>query len=151
MTQIRQDVLEMPLDHTSYLDDRFEAAPTYPPKPLPEEPTGRAFVAVGPKPGEQLFRCPGSGDFQAALPQHGKTGGLLRAEVLGIEQPELARSAQSGIALRQQFLVLLAANFVDSLIQMAGDVKLIVNDLCVRRSLRRRLDRKSTRLNSSHV
>src|SRR5690606_21087667 len=99
MTQIRQDVLEMPLDHTSYLDDRFEAAPTYPPNPLPEGPTGRATVEVGQKPGEHLFRCQAPGDFQAALPQHGKTGGLLRAAVLGSELPQPARPAQPGIVL----------------------------------------------------
>src|SRR6516165_11716936 len=101
------------------------------PEPARKERLRCRQVRVLPEVPEAFFERPGPPDLEITAQQLAKGPALLRTQIARAPQPEILGPRQPRVARAPQQAMLGPSHFIDGLMQMPDDVKLVIHDLCV--------------------
>src|SRR3990172_5257 len=125
----------MLLQHLGHFDDWGKSAPACPAIPLLEELLCTRRILVAPEPTEVLLDRPCPGSLQFAFLEFLEFFTSLLAHIVFPESPQLFGSLQPLISFSLQCLVFPTTYLVDRLVEVLAHVKLVVDDLRLRRLL----------------
>ena len=127
MREVVEQSEQMGLQGQRGLFDRCKLGAPRRAEPLLEELRGTFRTGLGPELGEGLFVIPGAGSLKVARAQVGETQGAFPVGTRA-PQPQIFAAGEALVAALEQATVLLAADLVHRLVEVLGDMKLVVDD-----------------------
>ena len=132
MFDVSQQADEVALESLRHSHHRLYFAADSALEPLIEEALGGVDAGLVPELAEEGLMMPGFGCCQVTFDQFFEGEEPIIAEVIGLEEPVIARAFQCRVATSQQSGVFLPAHLIYGLPQQSTDVEFIVNDLRLR-------------------
>jgi len=125
---VSEDTFQMTLEHSGDVRYGLEARMGRPKEPSLEEFESGSLVDIAPELSESLLQSPGPADFEAFGLKSPESRLLLIRPPGGFFKPEVLGFGEQEGALFDEVPILAAPHFVDSLVQVFGDVELVVDD-----------------------
>ena len=128
MLQVREQVLQMPLEQVGDLHHRLQSTATDAAEPILEEPPPPSLARILPELREQLLGGPGPRDLQIQVLEPLEFRRVLGAGVLRVVQPQLPRAGERFIPLGPQRFVFLTPQLVHRRVEVRARMVAVVHD-----------------------